>query len=445
MRDFLCKFALILLLAALPIGLVAATAEETQPAQPKSVSAAVKPFVDDGNLAGAVMLVANKDKTLDAESIGWADIAAKMKMPLDALFWIASMSKPITATALMMLVDEGKVKLDDPVEKYIPEFKDVVVPDEKVEKGKTPTKFRKPSHPITVREVLSHTSGLPFGSPEERPTIDVLPLKDSVLSYTKHPLLYDPGTGYQYSNAGINTAGRIIEIASGMPYEEFLQKRLFGPLGMKDTTFWPSEEQMKRLAHSYKPGKDKKGLEPTTVTALKYPLTSKANRYPCPGGGLFSTAQDCGLFCQMLLNKGEFKGKKYLSESAVKELSSDQTGSLKKNYGLGFAVGRQRIRPRRRLRHKYAHRHQARAGNGVDGAARWLPGQRRPGPGRLPQSRPGDVRHEQVKRRQPAETGKPIVGWLLEPSETGRREAMVGLTLFGPPYTGLQLLGRLLQ
>jgi CubicO group peptidase (beta-lactamase class C family) len=338
MKAVLSRFGLNLLLVGLPAALIGATADKTPPVQPKSVAGAVKPFVDDGTLAGAVVLVANKDKVLTVESIGWADIAAKLMMPIDALFWIASMSKPITAAALMMLVDEGKVKLDDPVEKYIPEFKNMQVPDEKPEKGKTSAKFRKPSRPMTVREVLSHTSGLPFGSPQEK-TIDIMPLKDAVLSYTKNPLLHDPGTGYRYSNAGINTAGRIIEIASGMPYEEFLDKRLFGPLGMKDTTFWPSEEQAKRLAKSYKPGKDKKGLELTTIGALKYPLTSKTDRYACPGGGLFSTAGDCGIFCQMLLNGGEYKGKRYLSEAAVKELSSRQTAkNFKDSYGLGFAV-----------------------------------------------------------------------------------------------------------
>jgi CubicO group peptidase (beta-lactamase class C family) len=339
MKAVLSRFGLMVLLVGLPAALVAATADVAPPVQEKkSVSAAVKPFADDGTLAGAVMLVANKDKVLAVEAVGWADIAAKIMMPLDALFWIASMSKPITAAALMMLVDEGKVSLNDPVEKYIPEFKNVQVPTAKPEKGKE-VKLREPSRPMTVREVLSHTSGLPFGSPQEKPTIDVLPLKDAVLSYTKNPLLHDPGTGYQYSNAGINTAGRIIEIASGMPYEEFLDKRLFGPLGMKDTTFWPSEEQVKRLAKSYKPGKDKKSLELTTIGALKYPLTSKTDRYPCPGGGLFSTAGDCGIFCQMLLNGGEYKGKRYLSEAALKELSSKQTGKdIKTNYGLGFSV-----------------------------------------------------------------------------------------------------------
>src|SRR5437870_7324941 len=124
-----------------------------------------------------------------------------------------------------------------------------------------------------------------------------------------------------------------------MSYEDFMDKRLFGPLGMKDTTFWPSEAQVKRLAKSYKPNKDKTDLEETTVTALKYPLTDRKTRFPCPGGGLFSTASDCGVFCQMLLNGGVHKGKRILSEDAVKELSKRQTGSaLKNSYGLGFAV-----------------------------------------------------------------------------------------------------------
>ena len=293
------------------------------------IAAALQPFVDNQTLAGAVTLVADKDKVLSLEAIGWSDVMNMLRMPIDALFWIASMSKPITATALMMLVDEGKVKLDDPVEKYLPEFKNVYLVGSKM-----------PGHSPTVSEVMSHTSGLPFGSPQEKPTIDVLPLKDAVLSYTKNPLQSEPGTKYQYSNAGINTAGRIIEVVSGMPYEEFLAKRLFGPLGMKDTTFWPSEAQIKRLAKSYKPGKDKTGLEETKISQLKYPLSDRKSRFACPGGGLFSTASDCGVFCQMLLNGGVYKGKRYISEAAVKELSSKQTPKdIDTNYGLGFTAG----------------------------------------------------------------------------------------------------------
>src|SRR5262249_1112701 len=158
----------------------------------------------------------------------------------------------------------------------------------------------RPKHPPTVRHLLSHTSGMPFRSAMEQPTLDRLTLRDCVLSYAMTPLGSEPGTEYQYSNAGINTAGRIIEVVSGMPYETFLQKRLFDPLGMKDTTFWPTEEQLKRLAKAYRP-KDKSGLEETTITQLQYPLADR-NRKPMPAGGLFSTASDVGRFCQMILN-----------------------------------------------------------------------------------------------------------------------------------------------
>ena len=189
-------------------------------------------------------LVASKDKVLSLEAVGCADVAAKRPMQTDCLFWIASQSKPITAAALMMLVDEGKVKVDDPVEKYLPEFKGQMVV---AEQDKDHVLLKKPKHPILVRNVLSHTSGLPFATAIENPTLDLYPLATRVRSYAMLPLGFEPDSKYQYSNAGINTAGRIIEVVSGMPYEKFLDKRLFEPLGMKDTTFWLSPEQIKRL------------------------------------------------------------------------------------------------------------------------------------------------------------------------------------------------------
>ena len=152
-------------------------------------------------------------------------------------------------------------------------------------------------------------------------------MREAVHSYALTPLQFDPGSQYQYSNAGVNTAGRIIEVVSGMPYEEYMQKRLFDPLGMKDTTFRPTEEQVKRLAKSYKPDKENKGLEETTIGQCYYPL-SDPKRQPFPAGGLFSTASDVGVFCQMILNGGTYKGKKYLSEDAVREMTSTQTGDL---------------------------------------------------------------------------------------------------------------------
>jgi CubicO group peptidase (beta-lactamase class C family) len=292
--------------------------------------------VDSHTLAGAVLLVADKDRTLSLETVGYADVAAHKSMQADNLFWIASQSKPITATALMMLVDEGKVKLDDPVDKYLPEFKGVWLA---TERDADHVLLKKPSHPITVRNVLSHTSGLPFKSALEEPTLDLFPLAARVGSYAMTPLDFDPDSGYRYSNAGINTAGRIIEVVSGMAYEDFLDKRLFEPLGMKDTTFWPNEEQIGRLAKSYKPTAAKDGLEETQIGQLKYPLDDR-QRQPMPAGGLFSTARDVARFCQMILGGGVFEGKRYLSAEAVREMTKRQTPeTVKESYGLGWATG----------------------------------------------------------------------------------------------------------
>jgi len=218
---------------------------KTKNYQRMTMASVLQPFVDSRSLAGAVTLVANKNQTLSLEAVGFANIAKKKKMTGDAIFWIASQSKPITATALMMLVDEGKVRVDDPVEAYLPEFKDQWLA---VEQDPNHILLKKPKHPITVRNILSHTSGLPFASAIETPTFDRLPLRTAVRSYALTPLQSQPDMKYQYSNAGINTAGCIIEVVSGMPYETFLARRLFEPLGMKDTTFCPTAAQIRRLA-----------------------------------------------------------------------------------------------------------------------------------------------------------------------------------------------------
>lgn len=304
---------------------------------PAKVSQAILPFVEKNELAGAVMLVATKDQVLTAEAVGWADIDGKKPMATDSLFWIASQSKPITGAALMILVDEGKVKLDDPVEKFLPEFRGQMV---EVEKDADHKLLRKPKHPITVRNILAHTSGLPFRSAIEVPTLDLFPLSARVRSYAMTPLQFEPDTKYEYSNAGINTAGRIIEVVTGKSFEQFLDERLFTPLGMKDTTFWPSEAQVSRIAKAYRPGKGNLGLVETRIEQLYYPLSDRINRFPMPAGGLFSSGQDIARFYQMLLNQGKFEGKRILSEQSVKELTSRQTpANLPASYGLGFSVG----------------------------------------------------------------------------------------------------------
>jgi len=312
----------------------AVLAESKPSSKSFKVAERLQPFVDAGTLAGAVTLVATKDKTLSLEAVGYADIAAGRPMPTDAVFWIASMSKAYTAAAVMMLVDEGKVSLDDPVEKFLPEFKGQMYV---AERDAEHVLLKKPKHPITVRNVLCHTAGLPHFSPIETPTLDRFPLADRVRSYAVEHLLFEPDTRYQYSNEGINTAGRIVEVVSGMSFKDFLDERLIEPAGMHDTTFWPNDEQMKRLATSYRTDDAGTKLEPLEITYLSYPLTDR-HRGAMPGGGLFATAADVAKFCRILLNGGTLDGRRYLSEASVKEMSTAQTGDLPTSYGLGLAV-----------------------------------------------------------------------------------------------------------
>jgi CubicO group peptidase (beta-lactamase class C family) len=221
--------------------------------------------------------------------------------------------------------------MHDPVDKSLPEFKGQMLEVQQDKNQKQPL-LKKPSRPITVKDVLSHASGLPFMSRVER-KIDTYPLREAVLSYASTPLKSEPGTKFSYSNAGINTAGRIVEVLGGVPFEEFLDKRLFQPLGMKDTTFWPSEEQVRRLAKSYRPNAAKNDLEETEIGQLTYPLTDR-RRGPCPAGGLFSTAADVAIFCRMILGGGMYEGRRYVSEASVRQMTSPQMGG----YGLGWST-----------------------------------------------------------------------------------------------------------
>lgn len=299
-------------------------------------SAGVVPFAEKGALAGAVMVVADKEKIVTIETAGYCDVSAKTPIPADGIFWIASMSKPITGAALMVLVDEGKVQLDDPIEKYLPEFRGIWMITEKDDEHQV---LRRPTRAITIRDTLRHTSGMPFASSIETPTLDLYPLSFAVKSYALTPLQYDPGTKYQYSNAGINTAARIIEVVTKQSFKDFLDQRFFGPLGMKDTTFWPNDEQVTRVVKAYTPTSDKMGLQEIKISQLTYPLNDR-KRGPMPAGGLFSTGADMGVYCQMVLNHGEFRGRRYLSENAIKELGTKQTGeALKESYGLGWSAG----------------------------------------------------------------------------------------------------------
>jgi CubicO group peptidase (beta-lactamase class C family)/GNAT superfamily N-acetyltransferase len=300
-----------------------------------NVLAVLQPYVDSGVLAGAVALVADRDRTLSVDAVGWADIAAKRPMAEDSVFWIASMTKPMNATLVMMLVDEGKVSIDEPVATYLPEMADLRVG---VEQGDGSVLLKRPGRPVTVRDVLSHTSGMPFASAIEVPTLDRLPLDVAVRSYAITPLRSEPGARYEYANAGSNTAGRVVEVVSGMPYWDFMRTRLLEPLGMAETTFWPSAAQIARLAKPYKPGDENSGLQETTISQMKYPLDDPA-RQPFPAGGLFATAEDVARFCRMVLGGGVFEGKRLLSQAAVAAMTSRQTPpEIEARHGLGWVV-----------------------------------------------------------------------------------------------------------
>ena len=327
--------------------LVAGTAAASAQADPP-LRTFVQSLVDKHLIAGGVAIVAGKDKVLATESVGFADLAANKPIQPSDEFWIASMSKAMTASALMMLFDEGKVRLDDPVEKYLPEFKGQMVrvypPGDKRNPGPGPGPLEPAKHPITIREILSHSAGLSFSSAREPHQLDRLPLADAVKSYAAEPLMYQPGTGYTYSNEGLNTAGRIVEVVSGMPYEQFLQTRLFDPLDMKNTTFWPTPEQIARLPKSYKTNEKGDGMIEWPITQLSLPLDDRTHRFPIPAGGLFSTADDVVHFCQMLIQKGVFHGKRILSEAALHEMTVNQDKQIPKaSYGFGLNVSGQKF------------------------------------------------------------------------------------------------------
>jgi CubicO group peptidase (beta-lactamase class C family) len=266
-------------------------------------------MIAKNEIAGAVTVVASKDKLLHLETTGFADAGSQRPMTADTLFWIASMTKPITGTAILMLQDEGKLKVSDPVAKYIPDFARL----------KTPS--GKPAN-LTIVQILTHTSGL--GESDATAANRAHTLADLVPLWLAAPMQYEPGEKWKYTQSGINAAARIVEVISGMTFDAFLQQRLFDPLGMTNTTFYPTEAVRKKLATAYAKNKDTGKLEPVAPR----PEFGPRDRPPQGNGGLYSTAMDYARFCQMLLNGGKLGGRRYLSASAMKFLTTPQTGSL---------------------------------------------------------------------------------------------------------------------
>lgn len=313
-------------------GLVAARSEGAdEPPVLSSVREAMRTPIEGGEIAGAVTLVATPDRIVHLDAQGYADRAADRPMRPDTIFWIASMTKPITATAVMMLQDRGELSVDDPVAKYLPEFE-----------GLRAASGRPVS--VTIRHLLTHTAGLAEISAEQARDIETL--EGVIPLYVAQPVKFEPGTRWVYSQSAINTAGRIVEVVSGRRFEEFLRQELFEPLCMEDTTFYPTEDQSSRLAVSYRKS-DAGELEAAANPILyRKPPTSR-DRFPAANGGLYSTAPDYARFLQMILNRGTLDGRRYLGPEAVDQMTTLQTGELATGFtpgngwGLGWCVVRE--------------------------------------------------------------------------------------------------------
>jgi CubicO group peptidase (beta-lactamase class C family) len=337
-------------LLLIPILAASLTASDVPPGKPEDVGMsserlrriheAIERHIDAGEISGAVTLVARRGRLVHFEAHGLMDIESKRPMEKGAIFRIASMSKPITGAAVMMMLEEGKLRLNDPVSKFLPEFKNSKVA---LPRGDSGEFYLVPAdRELTIRDLLTHTNGLMTGGIGSKSGPPRMVEGDTLAAYIPRlgavPLDFQPGTQWAYSGyAGPDTLSRIVELVSGQPYDEFLRTRIFQPLGMKDTFFYPPDDRRPRLATLY--SKSPKGLlkaENQDGFSLK--------TYFSGGGGLMSTAEDYLQFAQMLLNGGELHGRRLLSPRTVDLMSSNHVGDLfngklgRPAHGMGYGL-----------------------------------------------------------------------------------------------------------
>lgn len=273
----------------------------------------IRSFVDKGAIAGAVTLVARRGTIVSLEAVGYQDLESKKPMRVDAIFDIRSVTKPITAIGIIILMEEGKLALNDPVAKYLPEFK-------------ATSRTQTSPDPITIHHLLTHTAGLPLYRLPESQEIPIKrnrTLQDYVMFLSKQEPEYEPGTQFRYSSGGFAILGRIIEVVSGQSYERFIKERIFVPLGMKDSFFFIPSEKQSRFASLYRfeDGKLSKWEE--------LEAHSRNAKYPGPEFGMYSTAADLAALCQMMLDGGTFKGRRILSEMSVSLMTGNHTLNIK--------------------------------------------------------------------------------------------------------------------
>ena len=350
--------AVVVAAASVPTG----TAEDTgfSAERLQRIHEVMKRYIDGGQISGAVTLVARRGRIAHFDAHGLLDLESKKPVPKDAIFRLASTSKPITGVAVMMLVEEGKIRLNDPVASYIPELKGLKVAIPRPSPGGQPAAaggrggrggaaavlvdFVTATRDITIRDLLTHTSGLVSGgvaSAEANKVMQTRKPTESLADFIPRlgtvPLDFQPGTEWRYSGlAGFDTLGRIVEIASGQPYDQFLRRRIFDPLGMKDTGFYLPDDRTARLMTLYQ------RMENRLARAENQSgLSSKT--YFSGAGGLMSTAEDYLQFAQMLLNGGTLNGKRLLGPRTVEFMTApSHSGALfaanPGRGGLGFGL-----------------------------------------------------------------------------------------------------------
>jgi CubicO group peptidase (beta-lactamase class C family) len=306
-------------------------------------------YMENQYITGAITAVARHGETVHFSAQGFMDRENAIDMRDDAIFRMASMSKPITGVAILMMLEEGKLRLEDPVSKFIPEFTNTTVAmltDPNAEPSRDPDIYKTPaSREITVRDLLTHTSGLASSGIASRTTARMAPRDTSsdlatyIPTLGAVPLDFQPGSRWQYSLlAGIETLGRIVEITSGMTFDQFLQERLFAPLQMSDTSFVVPNDKLPRLVTLYE-RTDEGQLERQDET----PAWLDSETLFSGGGGLYSTTHDYMRFAQMLLNRGELDGQRVLGTRTVELMASNHIGDLygpasNRAEGLGFGL-----------------------------------------------------------------------------------------------------------
>ncbi len=307
----------------------------------------MKEFVDAGKAAGVVTLVAHKGEVAHFEATGYTDLETRQPMTKENIFQLHSMTKPIVALAAMQLVEEGRLSLTDPVEKHLPEFRgQMVVAAAHADGSKL---LRKPSRLITVRDLMTHTSGMmlnpPAGIGELHGALHKS-LADVALVLSQQPLEFEPGTKWQYSNTGIAALARIVEVISGQTLEVYMARRIFEPLGMKDTYFFPPKEKWNRMPTAYilRDGKPEKYTsDPLGEGKMKFRDGAK---YSLPEGGLYSTAADLLALYKAILNGGKHGNFRLLSAAGLRLMQMNHTGEMRTSqpgagWGLGWFVMRE--------------------------------------------------------------------------------------------------------